>query len=356
MEKQIKRERGSVYCNNNVLQMLQESLQILKPTKVFVLVDSSTQVHCLPYFLNETNLKSLPEIIVIPESESHKTIETCTHVWNTLSESGADRSSLLINLGGGVVTDLGGFVACTFRRGIEFINIPTTLLAMVDASVGGKNGVDLGILKNQIGVIKNPFAVFIDTTFLDTLPKNEIRSGFAEMLKHGLIQSETYWHKLKDFDVKNKEITETLIWESILIKHTIVHEDPTEQGVRKMLNFGHTLGHAIESFCLSNKNRRTLLHGEAIAIGMILALHISSLQTDFDTEKVDAICQTIHEIYPKEHFNSDEIEKIIDLLKFDKKNKGGAVLFVLLEDFEKHKLNQKVDNQRIKSAFMRYEK
>ena len=193
--------------------------------------------------------------------------------------------------------------------------------------------------------------VYVDTTFLDTLPENELKSGYAEMLKHGLIQSEGYWEALKSFDVKNKESTKQLIWESIFIKDQIVTQDPNERGIRKMLNFGHTLGHAIESYCLSSENRNTLLHGEAIAIGMILALFISSELTGFNTKKMISISKSLLYWYQKETFTNQEIAAIIELLKFDKKNKGGEILFVLLEDFGVHKTNQKAPNTLIYSAF-----
>lgn len=276
-------------------------------------------------------------------------------IWTTLSEKGADRSSLLINLGGGVVTDLGGFVASTFKRGIEFINIPTSLLAMVDASIGGKNGVDLGMLKNQIGVVNNPRFVIVDPTFLNTLPKQEITSGFAEMLKHALIDSKDYWEQLQGFDITNLKNTHNLIWKSIEIKNNIVTQDPKELGARKVLNFGHTLGHAIESYCLESKSRPTLLHGEAVAIGIVLATYISSALVGFDKNKLASVTAFILTNFKKQTFNKQDIESIIALLKHDKKNKAGAVLFVLLEDFGKTHINKEVSNSLIKEAFDYYD-
>src|SRR5690606_29396368 len=203
------------------------------------------------------------EILEIDAGETHKNIDTCMGVWEALSELEADRKSLLINLGGGVVTDLGGFVACTFKRGIDYVNIPTSLLSMVDASIGGKTGVDLGLLKNQIGVISNPELVLIDVTFLETLPTNQLRSGFAEMLKHGLIQDINYWNQLIALSELYTDDLEQLIYESVIIKKQVVEQDPNEDGLRKTLNFGHTLGHAIESYSLDDKDLKPLLHGEA---------------------------------------------------------------------------------------------
>ena len=247
--------------------------------------------------------------------------------------------------------DLGGFAAATFKRGIDFINIPTSLLAMVDASVGGKNGVDLEMLKNQIGVVNNPCFVIIDPTFLNTLPKLEITSGFAEMLKHALIDSEDYWEQLQGFDITNLKNTQNLIWKSIEIKNKIVTQDPKELGARKVLNFGHTLGHAIESYCLESKIRPTLVHGEAIAIGIVLATYISSTLVGFDKNKLVSVTAYILASFKKQTFNKQDIESIITLLKHDKKNKAGAVLFVLLETFGKTHINKEVSNTLIKEAF-----
>ena len=292
----------------------------------------------------------------MPSGEVNKTIHTCVDVWNTLSEKGADRNSLLINLGGGVVTDLGGFVASTFKRGIPFINIPTSLLAMVDAAIGGKNGVDLGVLKNQVGVIKSPRVVIVDPVFLNTLPKQEITSGFAEMIKHALIDTQDYWEELQNFDVTNLKSTQNLIWKSIEIKNSIVLQDPNELGLRKVLNFGHTLGHAIESYCLEHKNRTSLLHGEAIAIGIILALYISSVLVGFDKHKLAQVTSFMTANFKGQAFNSQDIASIIALLIHDKKSNAGCVLFVLLEDFGVTKINKKVPNYLIEEAFDFYKK
>lgn len=352
--KKIEKERGSVFCGTLVWSILREVLSQQKPSKVFVLVDTNTKTHCLPTLEKQFPKDLLFQIITIPAGEKNKTISTCTNVWQQLSDLEADRNSLLINLGGGVVTDLGGFVASTFKRGIEFINIPTSLLAMVDASVGGKNGVDLGHLKNQVGVIRNPLSVFVFVEFLATLPKAEITSGYAEMLKHGLIASETYWNKLKNFNVSNPAAAEQFIWESIEIKNTVVTKDPTEKNFRKTLNYGHTLGHAIESYCLKNSDKHPLLHGEAIAIGMVLANYLSSELKKFPKEKLQQTTAIFLSIYGCYDFTENDVEKIIELLKFDKKNTDGNVNFVLLEDFSSYAIDQQVDNELIRSAFNFY--
>lgn len=353
MEK-IRKEKGLVYKGDKTWEELSNNIQDLKPTKIFILVDESTRIHCLPYFLKKNNFETIPETIIIPEGEVHKNIETCVKVWETLSEKGADRNSLIINLGGGVVTDLGGFVASTFMRGLSFINIPTSLLAMVDASVGGKNGIDLGHKKNQIGVINLPEMVVLDTVFLKTLPQEHIISGVAEMLKHGLIHSKAYWERIKNVDVSNSLTFNDLIWDSIAIKKEIVIKDPLEKDLRKTLNYGHTLGHAIESYFLESSDKKNLLHGEAIAVGMILATYISKEMFKFPKETLEDVTNSIFSYFPKQSFKQNDIASIINLMAFDKKNRNGKVLFVLLEDIGIHKYNCEVDNVLIYKAFEFY--
>lgn len=352
---EIVTEKGQVFRNKIAWELFSKTLKNLQLSKIFVLSDENTNEHCLPYFLKKSNIENFLNI-TISSGETHKTIATCLKVWNELSEKGADKNSLLINLGGGVVSDLGGFVASTFKRGIPFINIPTTLLAMVDASVGGKNGVDLGHIKNQIGVINPPEMVLIDTEFLKTLPEAQKIAGLAEMLKHGIIYSTAYWNRIKNIDFSKKKEFEELIWDSVAIKNEIVTKDPFEKELRKTLNYGHTLGHAIESYMLENDDRPTLLHGEAVAIGMILATHISSEITDLPKKTVFEITTTILKHFKKQFFNENDIAAIINLLIFDKKNRNGKVLFVLLQDIGVCKTSCTVDNALIYSAFNYYKK
>jgi 3-dehydroquinate synthase len=352
MEK-IETIKGLVYQNEIAWEVFSKVIDELKPSSIFILTDENTHEKCLPYFLEKQTLQNF-ETIVIPSGEEHKTITTCLKVWEILSEKMAERNSLLINLGGGVITDLGGFVASTFKRGIPFINIPTSLLAMVDASVGGKNGVDLGLVKNQIGVINLPEMVILDTAFLKTLSNEQMNSGLAEMLKHGLIHSKEYWDRVKVADFSNEIEFEHLIWDSVEIKKEIVAKDPFEKALRKTLNYGHTLGHAIESYFLGKEDKQTLLHGEAIAIGIILATHISAESLNFPKSRLNEITETILNLFPKQDFNKNDIEKIIDLMVFDKKNSGGKVLFVLLEDIGVYKTNCVVDNGLIFNAFNFY--
>jgi 3-dehydroquinate synthase len=345
---------SSVYFNNGSWEAFNSYLSATDLSKIFVLTDANTLTHCLPVFKRNCNITDL-EVLTMQAGESHKTISSCLTIWQQLSDLGADRNSLLINLGGGVITDLGGFVAATFKRGIRCINIPTSLLAMVDASVGGKNGVDLGGLKNQIGVIKEVERVFILTEFLKTLPREHLISGMAEMLKHGLIHSDEYWKKVARMELGNTEERDQLILESVKIKYEIVSKDPLEKDVRKTLNYGHTLGHAIESYCLEHENKTTLLHGEAVAIGLILANYISSEILSFPKAKRDEISTVILRHFPKQEFNHADITEIIKLLVYDKKNTNGKVRFVLLKDIGAHSTNCEVPNDLIHNAFSYYE-
>lgn len=344
----------TIYFNESCYSYLQDALLPGNYSIIFIIADSNTSQYCLPDFLSRLATEVPIEIIEIEPGEENKCIETCIEVWHALTELGADRKSLIINLGGGVVTDLGGFVASTFKRGLDFINIPTSLLAMVDASVGGKTGVDLGSLKNQIGVINNPKAVLIEPSFLETLPANEMRSGLAEMFKHGLIANRAYWNSLIDLSNLTIDDIAVLIRESIEIKNNIVLHDPTEKNIRKALNFGHTMGHAIESYFLENMNKKTLLHGEAIAIGMVLESYFSFQKKLLSVEEYREIKSVINGFFEKIEFTQEDIEAIIKLLSHDKKNEFGRVQFVLLEGIGKAKINQLVENELIYRAFENY--
>ncbi|MFO8147259.1 MAG: 3-dehydroquinate synthase [Gillisia sp.] len=346
--------QAPVFYSENAYLQLNEFLDRSNHSAVFILVDSNTHNHCLPAFLEKLETSKTIEVIEMEAGEEFKNIETCTGIWNALSELGADRKGLMINLGGGVVTDLGGFVAGTFKRGIEFINVPTSLLSMVDASVGGKTGVDLGNLKNQIGLITQPEMVLIDTEYLSSLPAIEMRSGLAEILKHGLIADKEYWKKATELQKLTLEDLEELIAESIEIKTRIVVKDPTEQNIRKTLNFGHTLGHAIESYYLSHPKKKKLLHGEAIAIGMILALYISTKISNFPESDLKEITKKILELFQKIKITDKDSEKIIELLKFDKKNTHGRINFVLLKEIGKPLIDHTVPNKLILEALDYY--
>jgi 3-dehydroquinate synthase len=344
----------SIHFNDNAYKALNEHLKKSNYSKIFLLVDENTNADCVPFFLGNIDADIAYEIFEIESGEDQKNLDICLGLWEALSEYGADRKSLLINIGGGVITDLGGFVASTFKRGISFINVPTSLLAMVDAAIGGKNGIDLGHIKNQIGVINTGEMVVIDTEFLSTLPENQMRSGLAEMFKHGLISSEGYWNKLKNLANLSLDDLNTLIYESIIIKTDIVAQDPNEVSQRKTLNFGHTLGHAIESYFLNNADKPEILHGEAVAVGMILASYISTKIAGLSEVSNQEIKSTLLNTFDKVIFETSDYAPIINLLKFDKKNEHGNINFVLLKNIGECQINCKVDNDLIIEAFNFY--
>lgn len=319
---------------------------------IFVLVDENTHEHCLPYFMGNLEGDFPFEIIEIVSGEINKTLETCSGVWEALSELGADRKSAMINLGGGVITDMGGFIASCFKRGIDFYNIPTTLLAMVDASVGGKTGVDLGLLKNQIGVIIEPEVVIVDQRYLTTLDQRQFKSGFAEMLKHGLISDANYWNQLKEnFDTSS--IIDA-IQTSVQIKATVVQQDPRENGLRKILNFGHTIGHAIESYFLSLGKDKMLLHGEAIAIGMIMEAYLSTIYCQLEPEALKEISEIILHHFGWVEISEKDKKEAISLLKFDKKNSHGTIKYVLLEHIGSPVIDVQIKDNDLNDAFAYY--
>ena len=334
------------FCNQNSL-LINKFISKNKYSKVFILVDSNTNKYCLNLFLEKYLNNIQAKSITIKNGEENKNTKSLNSVWTKISKLGGDRNSLLINLGGGLVSDLGGFVASTYNRGIDFINIPTTLLSIVDASIGGKVGINIEKLKNQVGVFNYPKLILIDTSFLQTLPKRELKSGYAEMIKHGLIFEKRYYKtlsKLKNIDAK---LSAELIYNSIKIKNKIVKKDPKEKNLRKILNFGHTLGHAIESHFLANKKLKNLLHGEAIAIGMILESYISYKILKMPYEQCLDIKQTINSKFEKIKINDEDSKSILKLIKFDKKNKNGKVLFVLLYEIGKSKIDIEVSKETI---------
>ena len=352
--KSIQTTSYDIHFGAMAFEALQDYLELNTISKIFIVVDSNTHELCLPILLSRVEFSPPLEIIEIPAGEEHKTIDTCMGVWRSLCDLGADRTSLMINLGGGVVTDLGGFVASTFKRGIKFINIPTSLLAMVDASVGGKTGVDLDLSKNQIGTISFAKMVLIDPEFLGTLPASEMRSGLAEMLKHGLIFDQNYWNTLKNFKLLKLSDLDRLIYHSVELKHAIVSKDPTEMGERKFLNYGHTLGHAIESYCLDHHEQTTLLHGEAIAIGMVLEGYLSWALCGLKKTDLFDIRSHILETYPMVSFDVKAIQAIIALLKHDKKNTRGRVNFVLLNNIGLCQMDVEAEASIIIDAFKFY--
>jgi len=293
---------------------------------IAILVDEFTNKYCLPII--EDLLPSNFTKILIKSGEHHKNLATCERVWDRMTNANMDRHSLLVNLGGGVIGDLGGFCASTYKRGIDFIQIPTTLLAQVDASVGGKLGIDFHGLKNHIGVFQLPKAVLIDPKFIDTLSIQQKKSGFAEIIKHCLIRDEQEWNVIRQQSFEELDLSK-LIAHSVAIKEAVVLEDPKEAGLRKILNFGHTLGHAIETYLL-DKGKRKILHGEAIAIGMIVEAFISHQRDLISLQELEEIESYLFENYGRVKLHPEEISKIIALTAQDKKNKGKEIRFSLL--------------------------
>ncbi len=295
-------------------------------SKIFFLVDENSEKYCLPLLVEKLDLTDY-DLIEVTSGEENKNIDFCIGIWRMLIDFGADRNSLLINVGGGVITDMGGFAASTFKRGIDFVQIPTTLLSQVDASVGGKTGIDMEHLKNIIGTFTQPKAVFIDTNFLKTLPERQLISGFAEMLKHGLIADRNYFYLLKEASPQN--ILPSLIHHSVQLKNKVVLQDPEEKGLRKILNFGHTIGHAVESFSLQN-DTIPLSHGEAIAIGMICEAFLSTRKNGLPAEELQEIVQLFNTFYKKYPIKEASLPAIIELMKSDKKNTSGKINCSLL--------------------------
>jgi 3-dehydroquinate synthase len=313
----------------NSLQQLSTFLSESKYSKVFILVDSNTEIHCLP-IVHEILKDTEYDLIEVTPGEENKNIDFCIGIWRMLLDFGADRNSVLINLGGGVLTDMGGFAASTFKRGIDFVQVPTTLLSQVDASVGGKTGIDMDNVKNIIGTFTQPKAVFINTGFLSTLDKREIRSGFAEIIKHGLIYDALLFEKLKTLGPER--LTDDIIYRSIEIKNEVVIADPFEKGLRKILNFGHTIGHAVESYSLTHDKKMPLLHGEAIAIGFICEAYLSFKKNFFSKSDLKETVEAIRTVYPTYHLKKESYPALLKIMKNDKKNNAGQINFSLLSE------------------------
>ena len=337
---------STIYISTEINETLSEVLKNYHASKIFILVDENTKQYCLPK-INKLDYLTKSEIIEIESGEINKSIRSAEKVWKVLTNKGADRSSLLINLGGGIVGDLGGFAASTFKRGMDFINIPTTLLSQVDASVGGKTGVNFLNLKNEIGVFNHPKYVIIDSTFNRTLDNRNILSGWAEMLKHTLIFGEQDWETLISNDIKQTGFKELnrLISRSVSIKNHFVESDPQEKGIRKALNFGHTFGHAFESFFMNTENE--ILHGEAIAHGMICELYLSNKVCDLSKEKMEKTVSYIVDTFGKINVNKKHFVNFYNLMCHDKKNEGSEINFTLLEDIGKVKINQHCSKEDI---------
>lgn len=334
---------------NNYSDLLQQ-VSDKDYSKVVVIVDEHTKKYCLPRLLDKIGIDV--RIIDVPSGERYKTIATCTTIWQAMLDMRLDRHALCINLGGGVIGDMGGFCAATYMRGIDFVQVPTTLLAQVDASVGGKLGVDFGSHKNYIGLIQDPTLVVVDVAYLDTLPAQQLTSGYGEVLKHGLIADAHYWQQTsKGIDYSPEEWTE-VVRRSIDIKSKIVSMDPREQNVRKILNYGHTVGHAVESMWLDSVT--PLLHGEAVAIGMIVEGHLSYQSGILKASDCDHIAVTLVELYGHHPSLIVDFEAIIALMYADKKNRAGTIRCTLLDSIGSSTYDRELTDDMIRYALQYY--
>ena len=353
-----------VVISEELEQTLTEAVSACEHDRTFILVDETTERCCLPLFSGMECVQGATTI-VIGATDTHKTLESLAHVWEELGKGGATRHSLLINIGGGMVTDLGGFAASTFKRGINYINIPTTLLAMVDASVGGKTGINFRGLKNEVGVFSNASTVILDTIFLKTLDAENICSGYAEMLKHGLISNNQMWAELINFKLESPDLSmlKRMVADSVAVKQRIVTEDPLEQGIRKALNLGHTIGHAFESFALQGSlspltshsspltsHPSPLLHGYAVAYGLVCELYLSAMKTGFPTDKMHQTVNFIKEHYGKMDITCDDYPTLLELMTHDKKNVAGTINFTLLGGIGDIRINQTATKEEISEA------
>lgn len=366
-----------IIISNDIKLDLATAVAESEHDRVFVLTDDTTHECCLPKVAALlAQYDAVP--ITIPHGDQHKTLAALGDVWTALQQGGATRHSLLINLGGGMVTDLGGFAAATFKRGINFINIPTTLLAMVDAAVGGKTGVNFGGLKNEVGAFADARFVIINTCFLDTLDAENLCSGYAEMLKHALISDERMWAEHVNFDLSQPDLAELqrMVAESIAVKERIVTEDPHEYGIRKALNFGHTIGHALEEFAMQQATpsggavvstaptnqttggaaispapkNRPLLHGYAVAFGLIGELYMSARKAGFPTERLHQTARFIRENYAQTEFTCNDYPTLLNLMRHDKKNTSGVINFTLLHNIGDIRINQTATDEEIREA------
>ena len=319
----------AILYTHDIVPTLDACLRDKKYDRIFLLDDTVTHVHCLPLLSAWVEERGV-QVLTMEAGDVAKNLDTLSSIWQQLTEKGASRHSLLINLGGGVVTDLGGFAAATFKRGIDFINIPTTLLSMVDAAVGGKTGINFAGLKNEIGAFRSAVDVIVDTTFLRTLDNENICSGYAEMLKHALLHNAEMWadHLQQDLQHPDYEALGRLVQQSIDVKERIVSQDPHEKGLRKSLNLGHTFGHAFESLALSQGC--PVLHGYAVAWGIVCELYLSAVLLGFPTAHLHQTVRFIRETYGHLSFTCKDYDRLLDYIRHDKKNVGGQTNFTLL--------------------------
>lgn len=341
--------KQQIIRSSNIEKDLASYIYELSYDGLFVLCDENTDKYCY------SKIEKIPEIqlakkLVIPAGDDNKKVESLSNVWKFLSDNKANRKSLLINLGGGMLTDLGGFAAATFKRGIRFINIPTTLLGAVDAAVGGKTGINFNGLKNEVGSFAPAVAVFIDANFFISLDHTNLLSGYAEMLKHALLSSSKELNKIISFDLNKVDYKELnqLLFESVLVKERIVQEDPQEQGIRKALNLGHTFGHAFES--LSYEINKPIPHGYAVAWGIICELYLSFIKLNFNHKDLRRIFSFIKENYSVFNISCDQYKRLYELMLHDKKNEASMINFTLLKSVGEIEINQTASRKEIEEA------
>ena len=342
-------DMNTVVVTDKLEEALGKVMATFPDDKLFLVVDQNSDHFCVPLIQEVPGFKKFKKV-VIPSGEETKLLSSVEKIWLFLSQNGADRKSLVVNLGGGMVTDLGSFAASTFKRGLEFVNIPTTLLSQVDASVGGKTGFNFNGLKNEIGVINQPLQVIIDTRFLKTMDHDNIISGYAEMIKHGLIYSGEHLAELKQYDLIHRDyhLLEGMIERSVQIKEYFVERDPNEKNIRKALNFGHTVGHAFESISLKKSN--PLLHGHAVAFGIIAELYLSCIKCGFPVTDMKSLSAWLLNVYGKFHIIAEDYESLFELMGHDKKNEGKRINFTLIASVGKFEINQNCSKQEIFEA------
>ncbi len=331
------------------LESVKDFMSAANYSSVFVLVDENTKQHCLPVL---DKVISGYTVIETKSGETNKNIATCEIIWQQLIENNADRKTLFVNLGGGVIGDMGGFAASCYKRGVDFINIPTTLLSQVDSSIGGKLGIDFKYGKNLIGLFRNPKAVFISPVFFNTLPQRQFINGWAEIFKHGLIQDQHQWQQYKEIDVLHTDMND-IVFHSLQIKKAVVEADPFEKGLRKILNFGHTIGHAIEAYSLENE-KDSLLHGEAIAIGMICEAYLSVKKSGLTESELEEIKTVLLKHFPKHDITSFDTDKLLSIMSIDKKNEGDTILAALLPEIGRCEYDIVLSKEDVKESLTFY--
>lgn len=347
---QLKSIGYTIELGSSSLNAFNQYLKKESYSSYVIICDDNTLIHCLPSLLASCAVLKNAEVIELESGEASKDIEIASHIWQTLIELKADKKTLIVNLGGGVVSDLGGFVASVYKRGIDFINVPTSLLAMADASVGGKTGIDFGTIKNVIGTITQPKGVFINFDFLSTLPERHIHNGLAEVYKMALISDAKFWKKLSG--KSNSKELENWITKSVTLKNTIVKKDPFEKNIRKALNFGHTIGHAIESVLLGTKHE--LLHGEAIVIGMATEAWLSYQKKLISKVELNEIVEVLKHTFNCTKLNASNFEAMVTIAKQDKKNAKNEIRCVLLNGIGNYKIDVTITSSQIKKALEFY--